>query len=145
MEPTPQGPAAARVAGDIMTRNPITLSEEDNVWTLQEEMRNLDLHHVPIVDGDKLVGLLSLRDMLSLTPSRLHRDSVTSAIDLHDKRDHFVADVMRRDIDTVSPDTPIQEAVKLMLTTRVGCLPVILEDKTLVGILTTYDLIRLLA
>lgn len=145
MEPTSQGSAAARVASDVMTRNPITLSEEDSIWTLQEEMHNLDLHHIPIIDGGKLVGLLSFQDMLALTPSRLHRDSVTSAIDMQDKRDHFVADVMRRDVHTVSPDTPLRDVAQLMVKIRVGCLPVIQEDRTLVGIITAYDLIRLLA
>lgn len=144
MEPQPQAKASARLASDIMTRNPITLSEEDSVWTLHEEMRNLGLHYVPIVDGRKFTGLLSYQDLLKLTPSRLHRDSVTSAIELKDEREHFVADFMRRDVPTVSPDTTVQAAAKLMLSTRAGCLPVVQNDKTLVGIITAYDFIQLL-
>ena len=56
-----------------------------------------------------------------------------------------VQDLMREGVHTVSPDTPTLEAMRLMREKQIGCLPVVEEDDTLVGIITERDLIDLSA
>ncbi|MFW5921065.1 MAG: CBS domain-containing protein, partial [Polyangiales bacterium] len=55
---------AGYVVSDIMSRNPITLSEEDNLENIAQGMEEFHLRHLPVVDGHKLVGLVSHRDIL---------------------------------------------------------------------------------
>jgi len=135
---------APAVVADIMTRAPITLNEEDNLWALQEEMHNLGLRHIPVVDGKKFVGLVTHRDLLRLTVSALHPDALRAALDARDKRKAFVAEVMTRDVITVRPETPLKEAVTLLTKGRFGCLPVVDAGGNLAGIVSERDFMKLL-
>lgn len=83
-----------RIVADIMTRNPVTLQEEDSLSLLQGEMENFWLRHIPVVDGKKLVGLVTHRDLLKYTVSALHHDRLRANIDAREKQEHFVADIM---------------------------------------------------
>lgn len=94
-------------------------------------------------NGGNLVGVLSERDILSVS---------TSALLPHTKKqDQFlqqrfhVRDVMVRDVVTVSPDTGLKKAATLLLRQRLGCLPVVDVDNKLVGIVSSSDFLRLAA
>jgi CBS domain-containing protein len=133
-----------KLVADIMTRDPISLQEEDDLWTLQEEMQNLALQHVPVLDGKKLVGIVSQSDLLRFTTSALHRDSVHNALDVRDKRGTFVASIMSRDLMTIGPGVSVEEAARMLASTRYTCLPVIEADGTLLGVVTEKDVLRAL-
>ena len=133
-----------KLVADIMTRDPVALQEEEDLWTLQEEMHNLALHHVPVLDGKKLVGIVSQNDLLRFTTSALHRDSVHNALDAHDKRGTFVASIMSRDVLTIGPQVPVLDAARLLAGSRFTCLPVIEPDGTLLGVVTEKDVLRAL-
>jgi CBS domain-containing membrane protein len=134
----------AKVVAAIMTRDPICLQEEDDLWELQEEMRNLALHHVPVLDGKKLVGIVSQRDLLRFTTSAMHRNSLHSALDARDKQSTFVASIMTADVQTIGPDTPVEEAARLLSRSTFTCLPVVASDRTLLGVVTEKDVLRVL-
>ena len=140
-----QAATQPHLVADIMTSNPITLREEDNLWTLQEEMQNLWLRHIPVVDGKKLVGLVTHRDLLRFTVSALHADRLRTNLDAQDKKEGFVADIMTRDVQTVGPNVTIAEAASLISKSRFGCLPVVEADGSLVGIVTENDFVKVLA
>jgi len=134
-----------RCVGDLMTRDPITVNEEDDVWEAEQEMTNLGLRHVPVVDDGKLVGLLTRQHMLAFSVSRRSRDSIHRAIDDSRKHGTFVADIMETDVVAVPPDTSLQEAARLMVRRKIGCLPVVVEeDRKLIGIITESDLMEFL-
>jgi CBS domain-containing membrane protein len=133
------------VVADIMTRNIITLREEENLLSIEDGMERFALRHLPVVDGDKLVGLITHRDVLRFTHSRLRSKDVDRAIDERKQQESFVASVMRRNIKTVTPDTPLKQAAKMLIDNRIGCLPVVEQDNTLVGIITEYDFAKLFA
>jgi CBS domain-containing protein len=134
-----------RTVGDIMTANPITLNEEDDLAVLQEEMQNFGLRHIPVVDGKKLVGLVTHSDLLAHTLGKLRESRLLDALDRQEKRATFVADIMTRDVQTARLDTPIGQAAAWMVTGRFGCLPVIDDEGTLLGIVSESDLAKLLA
>jgi CBS domain-containing protein len=133
------------VVADVMTRNIITLREEENLLSIEDGMERFALRHLPVVDGNKLVGLITHRDMLRFTHSCLRSRGVDRAIDARIQEESFVASVMRRNVKTVSPDTPLKQAAKMLVDNRIGCLPVVEQDNTLVGIITEHDFAKLFA
>lgn len=84
--------------------------------------------HLPVVDDGKLVGIITDRDI------KAHS---------HGLRATKVANVMRTQLATLGPDATIEEAARLMLAKKIGCLPVV-QDGRLVGILTRTDLLKAL-
>lgn len=132
-----------RTVKDIMTRRVIVLTEEENLQKLEEGMERFGLRHLPVVDKGKLVGLVSHRDLL--------RASVSNLDPVRDERNWcllantFVGEIMKRDVTSAKPDTPLAEAARTMVEGKFGCLPVIDDDGTLVGIVTESDFLKLTA
>lgn len=126
---------------EIMTREVASLSEDDSLSNLREAMGALRFRHMPVTDGDRLIGLITERDLLRISTSSLwpHQGEQDRAL-----AERFrVRDVMVRDVMTVSPDTDVEEAGRVLLRERFGCLPVVDRENVLVGIVTSSDYIRL--
>lgn len=130
---------------DIMTRNVIVVSEEDNLSELTTGLDRYRFHHLPVVDGDKLVGMISQGDLprASLTGTELN--AVTRSREAHYLEETFVRDVMHTDVVTAQRTELVSAAAERMLRARVGALPVVDEAGTLVGIVTKNDIVRLVA
>jgi acetoin utilization protein AcuB len=113
-----------------MTRDVVTVEPTTPVSEAFEMIRSNNIRHLPVVEGSRLLGVVSDRDLrLALGPDGAEPDGTT------------VADVMSADPITTSPSIPVETAAELLTTNRIGCLPV-LEDDELVGILTESDLLR---
>lgn len=123
-----------------MSAPPVTVSRTDTLAFAEELMSVERVRHLPVVDGDVLVGLVSQRDLLAASISTLSEPSDED--DLEMKRRHEVARVMRGTIETISPDARAESAAESMLTHRVGCLPVVDERHHLLGIVTSADFVR---
>ncbi len=101
-------------------------------------LRSSAFRHLPVVEDDVLVGLLTDRDIQRCAPSRLipiTEESYNAVF-----AGTTVARVMTRDPLSVNADTPLAEAIALMQQSRYGCLPVLHQNK-LAGILTRSDLV----
>jgi CBS domain-containing protein len=129
---------------EIMSRCVITIGEEDTMDTIREQMETHGVRHVPVVDGKKLVGLVSQRDLLRFSNSEFRPSRVSQAIDVQRARDTFAAQVMTRKLVSVRPETPLAEAAALVVEHKFGCLPVTAPDGTLLGIVTSHDFVRAL-
>ncbi|HCR12998.1 CBS domain-containing protein [Solidesulfovibrio sp.] len=117
-----------RVA-DLMTSQLRCLRETDSLADAMAAMQELFIRHIPIVDeAGGLVGIVTQRDLLSLEHKK---DPVTP-----------LRDVMRTDVVTVTPDTPLRTAAETMIYNKYGCLPVV-DDGELVGIITETDFLKL--
>lgn len=127
---------------ELMTRDVITLEAQESLLLAQDIMELGRIRHLPVVDGRRLVGLVTHRDLLSASLSSLE---ACVADDESRKAHIFVRDVMRRDVKTVAPDTSALEAAKIMLEHKYGCLPVVDPEHRLVGILSEADFLRLAA
>jgi CBS domain-containing membrane protein len=130
-----------KLVRDIMTREVITLFEEDNLVGVEEGMKRYRFRHLPVADGGKLVGLITQRDLLRIAASDLEPSSMRKTE--HYRQGVFVRDVMQRDLVTVREDTPLADAGLLLWTNKLGCLPVTTDDGTLVGIVTEADFVKL--
>lgn len=126
----------ALTVGSIMTTDVFTVRPDDVIDLATSVMGWKHIRHIPVENASgELVGLLTARELLSL---RGHRDAGT------DDDPIAVAEAMQRDLVTVSPDTPVQDAIDTVLTTDSGCLLVTTRGK-LLGIVTERDLLRALA
>jgi CBS domain-containing membrane protein len=130
-----------RTVSDIMTRDVYTLNEDDNLAYLLESMKLLRFRHTPVTDGDRLVGLLTQRDLLrisasSLLPAAREQDALL-------QRTFHVRDVMVRDVIAVPPDLSLPGAAQLLFSNKIGCLPVVDPQNKLLGIVTEHDLAKL--
>jgi acetoin utilization protein AcuB len=128
---------------DRMTPNPTTITDEMSVKDALELVRGHRFRHLPVVDETgKLVGITTEKDLVYGSPSA---DVSLSVFEIDYLLSRMkVAQIMKRDVVTVSPDLPIEEAARVMVDHRIGCLPVV-EEGELVGIISDTDIFRVFA
>ncbi len=129
------------LVGQVMTRNLATVVPSDPIRTAVEQMKKQGCRRLPVVEGDRLVGIVTGIDL---------RRATNSPLVLRERwYDDFVLDhipvraCMTPNPITVTPQTPIVDAAKVMRDRKIGGLPVIEEGK-LVGIITETDLLNYL-
>ena len=115
---------------DLMTSNPTTCEPSATVADVAKVMAQEDVGPVPIVEGERLVGLVTDRDIVVRVVAEGKDPSTTT-----------IRDVASSDLTTVTPDTDLQEALDLMSASQVRRLPVV-ENGTLVGIVAQADVAR---
>ncbi len=131
-------------AAQLMTKDLVCVDSTENVGTAMALLAELDVRHLPVVDGGSLVGMLSDRDFRDLGLHRLASpDDVARLEQLHKKP---VADVMSGAIHSIEPSTALAEIIELMISEKVGALPVVdRHDESLVGIVSYVDVLRVAA
>ncbi|MBW2464579.1 MAG: CBS domain-containing protein [Deltaproteobacteria bacterium] len=132
-----------RLVRDIMSRELVTLREEEHLELLADGLERFGFRHLPVVDGDKLIGLVTQRDLLKASMSSISPSATRDAFEAKLEENVFVAQLMQRDVDTVTPDTTLVEAARRMRDQKRGCLPVVEDDNKLVGIITETDFLDL--
>jgi CBS domain-containing protein len=116
---------------ELMTKKPRTLRPGDTAVEAARLMRDEDAGIAPIVDGDRLVGVVTDRDI-----------AIRVVAEEKDPRATKVADAASDNLVTVDPDQDLDEALRLMAQHQVRRLPVVEEDGKLVGILAQADVAR---
>jgi len=121
---------------------PVTTLDPNDSLAFAEELMNVErVRHLPVVDGDTLVGVLSHRDILAASISSLKNPSQEE--DLESKRKVRVREVMRGSVETIGADDPATKAADVLLVHKIGCLPVVDERHRLMGIVTEGDFVLL--
>lgn len=127
---------------DRMTQNPITIIPDISVTEALRLMSEKKIRRLPVVNrSGQLVGIVSDRDLFQASPSPATSLAVWEIHDLLAKL--TVEKCMAKDVITVSEDTPLEEAARIMVDRRIGGLPVVNAGK-LVGIITESDLFNIL-
>src|SRR5262245_54717107 len=127
---------------DLMRPEVVTLYADDTLDLAEGIMRLGRIRHLPVVSGDRVVGIVSQRD--------LFRAAVSSLLQLGGEAERKwlagipVMAVMTPHVFTVSPSVPLRAAVRIMIDKRIGCLPVV-DDGRLVGLLSESDCLLHLA
>lgn len=129
--------SALKVA-DLMTRNVETLRPGDDVDLAATLMRLERFNHVPVVEHDTVVGILSSHDVLRVQAG-LRAGLSPGELRLANARIK-VSEAMSKIVRSVGPETPALEAAITMRESRIHCLPVI-ERGELVGIITDSDFV----
>lgn len=125
---------------ELMTPDPITLMNDDSFDLAEKFMEFAHIRHLPVVDGERLIGLVTHRDLLKASLRHL-RDVSPRDID---ERKHVVTvqDIMRSDVEFVTPDTDVRRAIEVMVDHKYGCLPVCDEERRIQGIVTEADFLK---
>jgi acetoin utilization protein AcuB len=126
---------------DYMSSPVTTVPHDARLLDAAITLRRTGFRHLAIVDGEKLVGIITDRDISRFAPSLLTNISQEEYNAIFENTP--LARVMTRDPLTVTPTTPVKDAVKLLHNRKLGCLPVV-ENGKLVGILTTSDMLSFL-
>jgi len=134
-----------KTAADIMTRDVVTVYEENNLNEVRTKLREHSFHHLPVIDGTKVVGMLSQRDMLRATITGVDRGAIAQAREARYLEQTFVRDVMQTHVHSAFPTDSLQTVARRLLADRIGALPVTDEQGNLLGIVTENDLVRQLA
>ena len=113
---------------EVMTSDPTTVEASSPVAEVARVMKQEDVGSVPIVEGGRLVGTITDRDI-----------TVRVVAEGRDPQSTTVADVASRDLVTIDPEQNLDEALRLMAQHQVRRLPVVEEDGRLVGILAQAD------
>ena len=127
--------------GDYMTRDPITVEEDASMKEAMLLLRSHHIRHLPVATGRFLVGLVSDRDIRRASPSILQgidKSGFESVME-----DTPVSRIMTREPFTVTADTPLIEAVQILIEKKFGSLPVV-DGKELIGIFTEIDALKIL-
>ena len=116
---------------DVMTSNPCTIDADKSVAYAAKMMRDEDVGLAPIVEGDKLIGMLTDRDI-----------AIRVVAEGKDPNQVNVRDVASKQVVTIDPQQDLDEALRIMAKHQVRRLPVVEEDGKLVGVVAQADIAR---
>ncbi|MDH3821550.1 MAG: CBS domain-containing protein [Gammaproteobacteria bacterium] len=119
----------------IMSTNLITVSPSATLAEARTLMHENRIHHLPVLDGDTLVGLISLTNVLAATDSFLRDDGSR----IH-ANEIGISDAMVTDVATVDVSASLRHAALFLEKHKIGCLPV-MDNHELVGIITDTDFV----
>ncbi len=119
----------SRQVRDVMTKNPETVSEKDSVLQAARIMRDEDTGVVPVVDGKKIIGLITDRDIV-----------VRGIADGKDIETCRVNEIMSKQVRTVHEDDTVRDVINVMSGAKVRRVPVVNRNDELVGIVSMADL-----
>jgi CBS domain-containing protein len=112
---------------DIMTQEVECVTLQDNVYEVATKMKQFDIGFVPVVEGKKLIGVVTDRDLVVRGYAEKHSGSTS------------VKEVMSEQVTTATLDTTVDEAAKLMAANKVRRLPIV-ENGELIGVVAIGDL-----
>jgi CBS domain-containing protein len=129
--------------GTLMTTHPVTVTPQATVAEALDLMRDLDIRHLPVVEGGALVGMLSDRDLANLNVGAMLTDQGADAV----RRELTtpVIKVMRPDVIWVEPETDLSDVIELLLEHKIGAVPVPVirrDTQAVVGIVSYIDVLR---
>jgi len=124
-----------------MSRHPITITADVHIDEALKVMRDNKVRRLPVLGKDgRLVGIVSEMDLLYASPSPA---TSLSVYEIHYLMARItVQDVMTKEVISIEEDTPLEEAARIMVDSKIGGLPVV-RNGTLVGIITETDLFKI--
>jgi acetoin utilization protein AcuB len=128
---------------DIMTRDVVTVGPQETLAVVSEKMNSLTAHHMPVIEDGKIAGMISMNDINKMQ----HHFTIFNNSEAKDSNRQLFASMLAKDImtttvTTVHEDDNVGKAVDLLLENMFHALPVINHEEQLVGIITTFDLIK---
>lgn len=127
----------------IMSTELTTVHDGDPVSTVRKIFEEERIHHIPVVSGDQLVGIISWNDFMRISFGEFGNQD-TKGLDSILDHTYKIHDVMKKDPVTIPKSGSIRDAARILGSQNFHSLPVV-DDGKLVGLVTSTDLIRYLA
>jgi CBS domain-containing protein len=124
---------------NLMTKEVITLNPSNTLYTAEKRLKKNHIRHIPVIENEKLIGLISLSDLKRVSFIDAYSKEGTEDTPVYNLLS--IKDMMIKNPITVSPESTILEVSKLLASKEFHSLPVV-EDEKLVGIVTTTDLLH---
>ncbi len=124
-----------------MKKDLFSITKDERMTVAKKIMKEKNIRHLPVVDGKKLIGLVTNMDIRKAEASPATSLEIRELHYLLDKL--TVGEIMTRNVIAISPDISIEEATTLLHDNKIGCLPVV-EDGVLVGMITENDVMEIL-
>lgn len=125
---------------EIMTKNIHRVSLSDDLSTAESLMKKNHIRHLPVVENERIVGMLSLNDLLRISfADAVGADGEDLESTVYDM--FSIEQVMTRKVKCIDSKNTVSQAAKLFLENEFHALPVV-DDDCLTGIVTTTDVIR---
>lgn len=121
--------SSGRTVRDVMTPNPETVTQQDSIREVARIMKDTDTGIVPVVDGKKIIGLVTDRDIV-----------VRGIAEGKDVANGSVSDVMTTSVRSVQEDAPVNEVLQMMSSAEIRRVPVVNENDEIVGIVSIGDI-----
>ncbi len=121
-----------RAVGSYMVKGPYLGDREMSLRAALELMKECNVRHLPITEDNKLIGIVSERDIQNM-------------IHLYESKSLTIEDIMKRDVFFVTRSTPLREVIEQLRERKIGSAVVVDQEKTCVGIFTTIDALDVLA
>ena len=132
--------AGERTVESVMAREFVSVGPGDRLDFVDDVMKLGRIRHMPVISNEALVGVVSQRDLLAASLSRV------LAFDAQERRTFMrsveVAEVMTPNPVVVVASATLRQAARLMLERKIGCLPVVDAETRVVGLVTETDLLR---
>ena len=128
----------------LMTTNLITVNPDDKLIKIKEIFEKNKIHHIPVVHGKDMVGLISKTDFVYFMRgfNRSEEDKFVNEARL---RAYKAEDIMTKGLAKLNPNARINVALEIFMENRFHAVPVVEDNGELVGIVTTFDIIKALA
>lgn len=125
----------------IMSKELVTLTPDQSLYEAERLFKKHHIRHIPVVEGDKLIGIVSYSDLLRISFADMTdgEEEVTSVV--YDM--YTIPQIMAKTPLTVTADTSIKEVAEILAKQSFHSIPVV-ENGKLVGLVTTTDLIKYL-
>ena len=127
--------------GKRMTRDLVTVTPDTSILKVKNVLKEHNIDQIPVVEGKKLVGIITDRDIRDNSPSS------ASTLSVHELNyllsEMKASDAMTKKVFTTTPGTTVEEAARLINDKHVNSLPVVIGDE-LIGLITTCDLLGVL-
>ena len=129
------------LVGNRMTPNPMTISPDTSIAEAMDLMKRENVRRFPVVDKNrKLIGVVTQTDLLHASPSAATSLTIWEITYLLSQIK--VREVMKRDVKTVTEDTPLEDAARIMVKNKIGSI-VVVRDSMPVGIITESDIFEI--
>lgn len=126
----------------IMSSDVKTVSSEDSLMTVKELFDKHDFHHIPVVDDNQVMGILSKSDFLFFLRGYTTNE-IDRFIEATKLRAFKVAEVMKTEVISLEPEDTIKQALTIFEENKFHCIPITKEEE-LKGIVTPLDVIKAL-
>lgn len=130
-------PKPALLARDLMNAPVLSLPSDSTWLDAWAKMSHTGFHHIPVTSmHETLVGMVSYRDLLHHVPELI------TAADTRQASKRRLAEIMTSRVISATPVTEIRDIARVMLDERIHAVPILDQDRRLVGMLATHDLLR---